>query len=261
MTLAVAAGDVCSNNTFRAVTAGNVTIGAADATHPRIDLVVVNNAGTKAVRAGTPGTPPKPPARTTNDVVLAYVYIAANETAIEEEMVVDQRVITLPGRYLIRADATRTFTSNTSEQAIFTNPTNGRVTLGIGTYVFRGILYVTGMSATSGNAAIDLLGAGTATVASWLWHAWGIDATAPTAAAAQTGAFTITQQSVASVVVAATGTAMAISFQGTFEVTAAGTLIPSLTMVTASASVVAVGSFVEIERVGDVNTVSVGPWD
>jgi hypothetical protein len=48
-------------------------------------------------------------------------------------------------------------------QAIFTSPTNGRLTLETGTYIVEGVLILTAMSATSGNALVNLLGAGTAT--------------------------------------------------------------------------------------------------
>jgi hypothetical protein len=69
-------------------------------------------------------------------------------------------------RHIIRADATRTFSSVTTSQAIFTSPANGRLTLETGTYIVEGVLMVTAMSATSGNALVNLLGAGTATTVS-----------------------------------------------------------------------------------------------
>lgn len=167
----------------------------------------------------------------------------------------------IPVRHFIRADATRTFTSNTTEQAIFTNPTNGRLTLETGTYLFEGVINVGTLSATSGNAAIDILGAGTATIGAWLWHAVGVDGNTATAAT-QTGSTTVTQQSAASIVTAGTGTVMTVNLRGTFEVTGAGTIIPSLTMVTASASVVAIGSYILFERMsGSTSAVSLGQWD
>ena len=164
-------------------------------------------------------------------------------------------------RYWIRANATRNLTSNTSEQKIFGDPTNGRLNLPTGTYTFEGIIYFTAMSATSGNAAIDILGAGTAVCEGWLWHAVGIDVTAPTTAAAQTGSFTTGQQSAAAIVVAATGTAMGIRVRGSFEVTTAGTLIPSITLLTAAAATLAIGSILIFDRLGAHNVVSSGPWD
>lgn len=166
----------------------------------------------------------------------------------------------IPVEHIIRADATRTFTSNTSEQALFTSPTNGRLTLETGTYLFEGLLNIGTMSATSGNAAIDILGAGTATIAAWLWHAVGVDGATATAAT-QTGSTTVTQQSAASIVTAGTGTAMTVRLRGTFEVTGAGTIIPSMTLVTANAAVLAIGSYLVFRRVGSTSMVSVGQWD
>jgi len=93
MTPAVAKGAVLSNGVLFAVTAGDVTIPAADATNPRIDLIVVTSAGAKAVRQGTAAAAPKPPARTANDVVLGAVYVPANDTSIETTKIVDMRVM------------------------------------------------------------------------------------------------------------------------------------------------------------------------
>lgn len=166
----------------------------------------------------------------------------------------------IPVRHFIRANATRTLPDDTNENAIFNDPSNGTLTLETGTYLFEGILYVTGMDATSGNALIDILGAGTATAAAWLWSARGIDATDPTAAAAQTGSFAITQASVASIVTAGTGTALAITLKGTFEITGAGTIIPSIDQVTAEPAVVNIGSYIAFERIGSTSVVSVGQW-
>jgi hypothetical protein len=163
--------------------------------------------------------------------------------------------------HYIRAASSRALSNVATEQAIFNSPTNGRITLEVGLYFFEGMLYLTGMSGTSGNAAFDIVGAGTVVTADWLWHAVGIDATTPTTAATQTGTFSITQQSAASMVTAGTGTAMGVNLRGTFEVATAGTLIPSVTLVTASAATVAAGSYVMLRRLGASNYTNVGQWD
>jgi hypothetical protein len=166
----------------------------------------------------------------------------------------------IPVRHFIRADATRTLPNDTNENAIFNSPTNGRLTLETGTYLFHGLISVNTMSATSGNASIDILGAGTATCAAWLWHAVGVDGNTATTAN-QTGSTIITQQSPASIVSAGTGTSMQVRLYGTFEVTGAGTIIPSIDLVTAAAAVVAIGSHLAFERIGSTSVVSVGQWD
>lgn len=167
----------------------------------------------------------------------------------------------IPVKHFIRSNATRTFTSNTSEQAIWNSPANGRLTLETGTYLFDGLLALTAMSATSGNLAFDLLGAGTAVVGDWLWQASGNEGAAGGAGAQQTGSYSVTQQSNANLLAAATQTTMGFALKGTFTVTTAGTVIPSITMVTASASIVSIGSFLTIERIGSTSVVSVGQWD
>jgi hypothetical protein len=166
----------------------------------------------------------------------------------------------VPAKNCIRADATRTFTSNTTEQAIFTTPANGRITLETGLYAVSGTINIGSMSASSGNGAFDLIGAGSATLGAILYHIVGVDGAVNTAGT-QTGSTNTAAQTPASAVTAGTGTAMTMRLGGSFEVTGAGTLQPSFTMVTAAASVVAIGSYICFERIGSTSMTSVGQWD
>jgi hypothetical protein len=93
MTPAVADVVVVSNGALFSVAGADVTVTAANATNPRLDLIVVTSAGSLAVRAGTAAATPKPPARTANDVVLGLVYVPANDTAIATTQITDLRVI------------------------------------------------------------------------------------------------------------------------------------------------------------------------
>jgi hypothetical protein len=93
MTPAVASGIVRSNGVRFVVAGADVTIGTADGTNPRLDLVVVTSAGALAVRAGTAAAAPKPAARTANDVVLAVVYVPASDTTIGTTQITDLRVM------------------------------------------------------------------------------------------------------------------------------------------------------------------------
>jgi hypothetical protein len=281
MTPAVSSGSVISNYIKYDVTGADVTIGAADATNPRIDLIVVNSSGALAVRAGTAASAPKPPTRTANDVVLASVYVAANDTTIGTGCIDDKRVPLggfeidatniyattdagnkgyIPVRHFIRANATRTFASNTNVQAIFDSPANGRLTLETGTYLFTGVLHVNTMSATSGNARFNPLGAGTATMGAVMYHIVGVDGAVNTAAT-QTGSTSNQAASPASALTAGTATVMTMNITGSFEITAAGTIIPSIQLVTANAAVLAIGSYLTFERIGTDSVVSVGQWD
>lgn len=166
----------------------------------------------------------------------------------------------IPVRHLIRANAVRTYTSNTSAQNVFNDPANGRVTLETGTYRFGGVLSWGSMSATSGNRNLTPIGAGTAVATAWVWHAWGVDAATGTAAALG-GSHMITSTSPASVVTAAVGTSLIVAFEGSFECSTAGTFQPSTTMVTAAASTLSIGSYMWFERIGDQSRVFVGQWD
>jgi hypothetical protein len=161
----------------------------------------------------------------------------------------------------IRANVNRTLTSQTASQKIFGDPTNGRVTLTSGVYVVEGALIVTGMSATSGNAQINLLGAGTATITDWLWYTDALDNTTPGTPTAGQAAYLQVANTAASTATAGTGTALGVRFKGSFNMTTGGTMIPSIALVTAAAAVIQQGSWIEFERKGAADLVSVGAWD
>lgn len=168
----------------------------------------------------------------------------------------------IPVEYIIRADATRTFTSNTSQQAIFTTPANGTLTLETGTYLFDGLIAMNTMSATSGNGKFSIIGAGTATLGAILWYAVGNDnAGAGTTGAAAGGSWhAVATQAAANIVTAGTGVALAFHVNGTFEVTGAGTIIPSFAQTTANAAVISIGSYLKFRRIGSTSVTSVGQW-
>jgi hypothetical protein len=122
MTPAVAKGSVLSNGVMFPVTAGDVTITAADATNPRLDLIVVTSAGAKAVRAGTPAANPKPPARTANDVVIAAVYVPATDTSIETTKCVDMRVTPTCPICIHKVTTARTVNNSSGANSIWATP-------------------------------------------------------------------------------------------------------------------------------------------
>lgn len=147
MTPAVAKGSVLSNRIMYAVAAADVTITAADATNPRIDLIVVTSAGALAVRAGTPGayvagtSAPKPPARTANDVVIAAVYVPATDTSIETTKCIDMRIF--PQFPICIYRTTTAETTNTTAAAIEAlNKANNGVTIPSGLFLAGRILRV-----------------------------------------------------------------------------------------------------------------------
>jgi hypothetical protein len=154
----------------------------------------------------------------------------------------------------------KTLTSTTASQSIFPTATD-TITLPVGTYEYEMVLHLSGMSATSGNALINILGAGTATISSALSQAVGVDTTTiNTPGAAQYSAWTGTS-SAASVLTAGTGTAMTVFINGVFRVSIAGTIIPSLSLVTAAAATVNVNTHMHVRRIYTAaGTGSFGPW-
>lgn len=162
---------------------------------------------------------------------------------------------------LMLLDAAYTLTSTTAAQRLFNGSTNGRLTLPTGWYVFEALVALTSMSATSGNAQFQLLGAGSAVLGPVLYHTVGIDGLNNTAAA-QTGSWSTASSSPAAAVTAGTATAMLMNIRGSFEVTTAGTIVPSIALLTAAAAIVSAGSFFRCTRVGPVNANAViGAWD
>lgn len=163
--------------------------------------------------------------------------------------------------YTIRLDATFTLTSNTNAQKIFNTPTNGTVTLPVGSYTFDAFICVDTMSATSGNAAFSL--AGTAVLGSILQGVIGIDGAKATAGAAASASWSGTAAvpaAATSAVLAGTATEMMVFWRGSFKITTAGTIIPSIQLITANAAVVRAGSWFTIRRLGAQTATSFGPW-
>ncbi len=147
-----------------------------------------------------------------------------------------------------------------TEQKLFNTTTNGTLTLPTGVYEFDYWLYLLTMSATSGNAAIDPIGAGTAVTDRWGQHIVGIDNSAALSAGTQTGSGAVTQQSVASAVSAGTGQGMMTRGSGMFRISTGGTIIPSITLVTAAAATLKAGSWFRISKVGESSETYVGNW-
>lgn len=154
-------------------------------------------------------------------------------------------------------DADYTLASSTTAQKLFNVSTNGAVTLTAGTYHFDSIVRVEGMSATSGNAALGF--AGTATIAGILNSVIGFDAGATTSATAASMVLSPATTVAAPVVIAGTGTTLAAKWGGLMRISTGGTIIPSITLTTASAASVVTGSHIVFRRVGN-NALTGGSW-
>lgn len=94
MSVDVAAGTVLVVGTSVAVTAVNVAVTTADATNPRLDLVVANVSGTVSVLAGTAAAAPVEPALdATTYAVLAQVFVPAAASSVTTARITDRRVV------------------------------------------------------------------------------------------------------------------------------------------------------------------------
>lgn len=213
-------------------------------------LVTVDRAGSDTIYAGASGLTSivLQPGET---VELLY-YQTGTEWIAYPSSAFSTQWLMLTGDY--------TLTSSTSAQKAFNTTTNGTLAIPTGVYEFQALLYLTTMSGTSGNLAFGVLGGGTATLDRYGWKVVGIDNTSPLNAGTQTGSASVTATGPASNVTAGTGTGFHGLYSGMFRCTAAGTIIPSVTLVTAAAAVMKAGSWFRITRLGDTGQTYNGAW-
>ncbi len=162
--------------------------------------------------------------------------------------------------HFIMLNANYTLTNSGAEQKLFDSTTNGRLTLEAGTYEFESTISISSMSATSGNGAFDILGAGGATLGTVLYEVNGIDGAVATVGS---GSHLVNNagQTPTNMVTAAVSTEMQATIKGMFRVTVGGTIVPSITLTTAAAAVVRNGSFFKCKRIGSSTVTNVGQWD
>jgi hypothetical protein len=102
MGITIDSGYILYNGSYVAVTGGNISVDAADATNPRIDIVYINNSGSPLIAKGTAAailpsqetsfkkmTSPYPLASIPLGVILARIYVAAGVTSILNSVIDD----------------------------------------------------------------------------------------------------------------------------------------------------------------------------
>lgn len=167
----------------------------------------------------------------------------------------------VPNKYYMRQNSQYTLLSQTAAQPLFNGTPNGRITLPVGVYKISGQIYLTSMSTTSGNASFSMV-SGTGTATNYLMHCWGVDTSPISGISNQNGSGATTNAFPSPNMVAATAAArMIVTLTGSFEVTVAGTFIPSIALTTAAAAVSDIGTMVEIECIGVTGTPYAGNWD
>jgi hypothetical protein len=265
------------NTTYYTITSGSAwevgvgTYTAAGTTLARTTILASSAAGAAISLTGTSNVfVTYPSAKAVIDLAdrSAKTYLVGTELMLAEEAGVQYQVTAsavLGSSFTMTQSAYALNNTAGTVQKIFNGSTNGALTLVTGTYVFELMLYITGMSATSGNVAFNLQGAGTASIgaaARSLMQSVGVDNTTPGAPVALNG-FGVqgTIGNITPLQIVGTGTALASRIHGAFDVTTAGTLIPSISLVnTGTAATVQPGSYLLIRRVAPTATATVGNW-
>ena len=147
-----------------------------------------------------------------------------------------------------------TLANQTAAQALLNATTNGAVTLPTGTFEFECLFSLTSMSSTSGSFGFALGGSATFTQA---WQAIADKGVLATASSPQQTFNTAANTSLAT---AGTGTTGECMIKGIITVTGAGTVIPQVSLTTAAAAVVGVGSYFKIAPLGSSSVTNVGNW-
>jgi hypothetical protein len=156
--------------------------------------------------------------------------------------------------------ANYTLTSVTTAQKLFNWSTNGALSLAAGTYRFSCSLLLTSMSTTSGSAKFDLKGAGSAIFGKMSMQNFGSRGTVAVGGTTTTsGTASDVPVSGGGLASVATSAALRASIHGTFEITTAGTVIPSIALDVAAAAVVNAGSYFECTYLGPAAALG-GSW-
>lgn len=265
------------NTTYYTITSGSAwevgvgTYTAAGTTLARTTILASSAAGAAINLTGTSNVFVVYPAgKAIFDLADATVknYLVGTELMLAEEAGVQYQVTAsavLGSSFTMTQSAYALNNTAGTVQKIFNGSTNGALTLVTGTYVFELMLYITGMSATSGNVAFSLVGAGTATIgaaARSLMQSVGVDNNSPAGAVALNGVGVQgTIGTITPLQIAATGTALASRIHGAFDMTGGSTLIPSISLAnTGTAATVQPGSYLLIRRVAPTATATVGNW-
>jgi hypothetical protein len=168
-----------------------------------------------------------------------------------------------PFRVYAKSASAFTLANSTAAQRLLNVSTNGAILLpGDSTFKFKCAFDVSGMSSTSGNLRFSLQGAGTAVLSNIKYTSYGLDNSVPANAGALSGLLSNVSQHAGGIATASAGTAVFANIEGTFSIAGtAGTLIPSVSLVTAVATaVVSAGAWIEIEKIGAGTPAIVGVW-
>ncbi|MGA3301975.1 MAG: hypothetical protein ABSC72_01645 [Methylovirgula sp.] len=210
--------------------------------------------GTAQLAAGTATAAPLTFASGTNLTSPAAGAVEYDGTAFYATVAANERGVVSAEQIQVLSSA-YTLTSQTAAQKLFNASTSGAITLAAGTYQFECVFSLSSMSATSGSFGFALGGTATFTQA---WHSSAVKTTALATAAASS----VTQNTAANtaIVAANTSTLGYAVINGIIRVTAAGTIIPQVSLGVAAAAIVGASSYFKISPLGAAALTTVGNW-
>lgn len=215
-------------------------------------------AGTVTLAAGTTAISPQTYTSGTNLTTAAAGACEFDGTAFYHTSVASARQVVTTEQVQVLS-ANRTFTNNTSAQAIFNATTNGAVTLAATTtYEFEMMVAASGFSSSAHTINLTFATSGSFTSVSYFFDAQ-TSSTLATPLATLSGFIAVATAS--AVIASSTTTGLILRVRGTIRMNAGGTVTPQMTQVTASAAaVVQAGSFFRCWPIGSNTVTNVGNW-
>jgi hypothetical protein len=138
---------------------------------------------------------------------------------------------TPPAEWLLTKPTSAALTNTTALQKMFDVTANGAMVLPRGLFLVDWFFSVENMSATTGNALVSIIGAGTAVLSTPLLHAVGIDGATDTIAT-QNGKYVRGAATTGNLFTATTNTNMMAQIKASIFVSTAGTIVPSIGLTT-----------------------------
>jgi hypothetical protein len=244
----VASGQQFANFNMGLDNAGRLGIGNSPAPAHWLDIL----------RAGTTTIAPLRLASGTNLTTAAAGAIEFDGKAFYATSVASARQI-VNAEQIQALTTTRTFTNNTSAQAIFNATANGAVTLAAATtYEFEMSVTASGFSSSAHTINLSFGGTATFTSIGYYYNSQtGSTLAGPTADLSGW----IAAATATAIIASTTTTGLQLYVRGIMRISGAGTVIPQLTQVTASAAaIVQANSFFRCWPIGSDTVASVGNW-
>jgi hypothetical protein len=209
---------------------------------------------TETLAAGTSSTPPLALTAGTNTTTAEAGAIEYDGNVFYGSVAASERGV-LVAEQIEVLSSTYTLTSQTAAQPLLNATANGAVTLQPGTYEFECFFALSSMSSTSGSYGFALGGTAIFTQA---WQSFASKPTSLTGTANPALQFNTAAQT--ALTGNGAGTNGIAFIKGIVRVTAAGTVIPQVSLGVSAAAVVQAGSYFKIAPIGASGVTNVGAW-